>query len=76
MAWFIYENWQAGPRKAVIHSANCPYCNGGLGRSNGGYGRAHAKWHGPYGNVDIAREAQRRMQAEPRECGYCMKRSD
>ena len=76
MTYHIYENWQAGPRKAVIHCASCPYCNDGLGRSNGGYDRAHGKWHGPYDNVGVAREAQQRMKGvDRRECGHCMKRA-
>ena len=27
MNFYIYENWQAGPRKAVIHVGNCGFCN-------------------------------------------------
>lgn len=42
--YYIYENWQAGPRKAVIHRADCGHCNNGRGRSKGdserGDGRA------------------------------------
>ena len=32
MAFYIYENWQAGPHKAVIHRGDCRYCNQGRGR--------------------------------------------
>ena len=77
MTYYIYENWQAGPHKAVIHCANCSHCNDGRGRSNGGYNPAHGKWHGPYDDVGAAREAQRRMQVVKRqECGHCMKRAN
>jgi len=26
--FYIYENWQAGPRKEVIHDGSCGHCNG------------------------------------------------
>jgi len=54
MSYFIYENWQAGPHKAVIHAANCGFCNDGKGRA-GGYDPRHAKWHGPYETLNAAR---------------------
>jgi hypothetical protein len=44
MRYFVYENWQAGPHKAVIHRGTCGHCNEGRGRA-GGYDRAHAQWH-------------------------------
>jgi hypothetical protein len=50
MAFWIYENWQAGPHKAVTHRGSCGHCNEGLGRA-GGYDPQHAKWHGPFGTV-------------------------
>jgi Zn-dependent protease with chaperone function len=52
--FYIYENWQAGPRKAVIHRADCGFCNSGRGRA-GGYDPAHAKWHGPYTSLMAAK---------------------
>lgn len=74
MSYHIYENWQAGPPKAVIHCSSCPYCNNGLGRSNGDYDRAHGEWHGPYDDLDAAQKAQRRMRVvERRERHYCMR---
>src|SRR5436309_2904690 len=30
-SFYIYENWQAGSHKAVIHRSDCPYCNNGKG---------------------------------------------
>jgi len=54
MDFYIYENWQAGPHKAVSHVGSCGYCNDGHGRA-GGYDSSHAKWDGPYHSL---REAQ------------------
>ncbi|MGB9488338.1 MAG: hypothetical protein WCD04_19770 [Terriglobia bacterium] len=47
MSLYIYENWQAGPHKAIIHVGNCGFCNYGKGVA-GGYDPRHAKWHPPY----------------------------
>src|SRR5437016_2251898 len=44
MSFYVYENWQAGPHKTVIHPGSCGFCNDGRGRA-GGYDPAHAKWH-------------------------------
>jgi len=54
--FYIYENWQAGPRKAVIHKGSCGNCNDGRGKA-GGYDPAHAKWHAPFDDLDAARRA-------------------
>src|SRR5215469_8736750 len=53
--FYIYENWQAGPRKAVIHKGSCGHCNDGNGVS-GGYDPKHAKWHGPFESLAAAHE--------------------
>src|SRR5579864_3377531 len=58
--FYIYENWQAGPRKTVIHRGNCGQCNGGKGRA-GGQDHNHARWHGPYGSLSDARDAANTM---------------
>ena len=42
--FFVYENWQAGPHKAVIHRADCGFCNAGHGL-RGGYDLKNARWH-------------------------------
>lgn len=55
MSFFIYENWQAGPHKAVIHFGSCGFCNEGKGIA-GGYDPNHAHWHGPYPTLDNARK--------------------
>src|SRR5579864_6116786 len=58
--FYIYESWQAGPRKTVIHRGNCGQCNGGKGRT-GGQDHNHARWHGPYGSLSDARDAANTM---------------
>lgn len=74
MTYYIYENWTAGPHKAVVHCAGCMYCNHGLGQSKGGYDRAHGKWHGPYDDLSAARQAQQQLGVVKRpDCGHCMK---
>ena len=59
--FFVYENWQAGPHKAVLHRSNCGQCNHGKGRP-AGHDPLHASWHGPYPTVGDARQA---LQAMP-----------
>ena len=76
MAFFIYENWQAGPHKMVIHYGSCGFCNEGTGRSRGGYDPSHARWHGPFATLhDARRESESRMVPDRRECA-CVARFD
>jgi len=49
MFW-IYENWQTGPHKAVIHREECGHCNQGDG-VRGGSDPSHGQWHGSYETV-------------------------
>jgi len=73
--YWIYENWQAGPHKAVIHEAGCSFCNDGLGRSNGTADTRYGRWRGPYASRTLAWDAARRMPAEDRrECSRCADR--
>lgn len=51
--FYIYENWQAGPRKAIIHRGSCGDCKDGLGKAGGSDPR-HAIWHGPYDTLALA----------------------
>ncbi len=68
MAFYIYENWQAGPHKAVIHHGSCGHCKDGRGRA-GGYDPAHAEWHGPFASLLEARRIQKSMKVvERKEC--------
>src|SRR5438105_14080660 len=48
--FYIYENWHAGPHKAVFHRASCGQCTSGRGRPSG-HDAHHARWHGPYGTL-------------------------
>jgi 4-hydroxy-tetrahydrodipicolinate synthase len=54
--FYVYENWAAGPHKAILHRASCGQCSAGKGRPSG-HDPSHSKWHGPYGNLAAAREA-------------------
>jgi 4-hydroxy-tetrahydrodipicolinate synthase len=58
--FYVYENWAAGPHKAVLHRASCGQCSSGKGRPSG-HDPKHSKWHGPYGNLVAAREASHQM---------------
>jgi hypothetical protein len=71
MSYYLYENWQAGPHKAVLHSAGCGFCNSGRGRA-GGYDPKHGKWHGPYHELADARAAQRAMPVKLRKECRCV----
>jgi len=58
--FFIYENWHAGPHKAVLHRSSCGQCNSGKGRP-AGHDANHARWHGPYATLSEARDASQHM---------------
>jgi 4-hydroxy-tetrahydrodipicolinate synthase len=59
-AFYVYENWAAGPHKVVLHRANCGQCNHGKGRP-AGHDPSHARWHGPYGTLAEAREGSHQL---------------
>lgn len=54
-SFFVYENWAAGPHKAVLHRSNCGQCNSGKARP-AGHSINHARWHGPYVTLAEARQ--------------------
>jgi 4-hydroxy-tetrahydrodipicolinate synthase len=58
--FYIYENWHAGPHKAVLHRSACGQCNHGKGRP-AGHDPNHARWHGPYASLSEARSASQEM---------------
>jgi hypothetical protein len=58
--FYIYENWQAGPHKIVLHRSSCGQCNHGRGRPSG-HDANHARWHGPYATLSQARETAHNM---------------
>ncbi len=73
MAFYIYENWQAGPHKAVIHLGSCGFCKEGQGRA-GGYDPRHAEWHGPFSTVKEARIASNTLSevVNRKDCRRCV----
>jgi 4-hydroxy-tetrahydrodipicolinate synthase len=54
-AFFVYENWAAGPHKAVLHRSTCGQCSNGKARP-AGHSANHAQWHGPYPSLSEARQ--------------------
>jgi 4-hydroxy-tetrahydrodipicolinate synthase len=60
-SFFIYENWAAGPHKAVLHRSTCGQCSNGKARP-AGHSVNHARWHGPYATLSEARQT---IQALP-----------
>jgi 4-hydroxy-tetrahydrodipicolinate synthase len=58
--FYIYENWAAGPHKAILHRASCGQCSSGKGRP-AGHDPNHSRWHGPYSTLAEAREATHQM---------------
>ena len=53
--FYVYENWAAGPHKAVLHRSTCGQCNNGKARP-AGHSNNHARWHGPYASLTEARQ--------------------
>ena len=60
LTFFLYESWQAGPHKLVLHRSTCGACRNGTGHPSGS-DEAHSRWHGPYTAVQEARDASRGM---------------
>jgi 4-hydroxy-tetrahydrodipicolinate synthase len=58
--FFLYESWQAGPHKLVLHRSTCGICRSGAGRPTGS-DEAHSRWHGPYTTTQEARESSRSL---------------
>jgi hypothetical protein len=62
MAFWFYESWagaNSDPRKtarAVIHCADCGYCNHGAG-CHGAPAPGRGQWHGPFQTLDDAQLA-------------------
>jgi 4-hydroxy-tetrahydrodipicolinate synthase len=55
LSFFVYENWAAGPHKAVLHRSTCGQCSNGKARP-AGHSSNHARWHGPYATLAEARQ--------------------
>jgi 4-hydroxy-tetrahydrodipicolinate synthase len=58
--FYVYENWSAGPHKAILHRASCGQCSSGKGRPTG-HDPNHSRWHGPYSSLAEARETTHHM---------------
>lgn len=58
--FYVYENWAAGPHKAILHRSSCGQCSSGKGRPSG-HDPNHSRWHGPYSNLAEARGATHQM---------------
>jgi 4-hydroxy-tetrahydrodipicolinate synthase len=58
--FYVYENWAAGPHKAILHRSSCGQCSSGKGRPSG-HDPNHSLWHGPYSNLAEARQATHQM---------------
>jgi len=54
-SFYVYENWSAGPHKAVLHRSSCGHCSNGKARP-AGHSANHARWHGPYATLSEARQ--------------------
>ena len=71
MSFWVYENWQAGPHRAVIHAGSCGFCKEGLGRSGHGTDPAYGRWLGPFNSQDeaVARaESFKRLELTIHRC--------
>jgi 4-hydroxy-tetrahydrodipicolinate synthase len=61
LAFYVYESWQAGPRRTILHRSSCNSYRNGRGRT-GSPDAAYAHWHGPYPTVQEARNISRGLQ--------------
>ena len=74
MSWWIYENWRAGKRKAVLHESSCRCCNNGKGMANGKADSKNGKWHGSFSTVSEAVMIQEGLAVQVRQrCSFCIK---
>ena len=72
MKFYIYENWQAGPHRAVVHVGSCTFCRDGKGPHNAP-DSPNGQCHGPFTTAELARTAAARISGlkEQRDCGIC-----
>ncbi|HZR32072.1 MAG TPA: 4-hydroxy-tetrahydrodipicolinate synthase [Terriglobales bacterium] len=63
ITFYLFENWQAGPHKTVLHRSNCGIYRNGRGGSEKTEPAAdsRSRWHGPFSTIDEARGASRGM---------------
>ena len=76
MPFFVYEyvlvERGTGAVRAVVHHADCAWCNNGQGhRINAGRRHGLWKWHGPFDALDEARAAAERIGGKALSCRRC-----
>jgi len=59
--FYVFESWQAGPRKTVLHRSTCGSCRNGKGRPSKESDESRSNWHGPFVTLEEARDASRTM---------------
>lgn len=73
MTFYVYENWRADD-KAVVHRADCSFCNSGKGTVRGTLGDVNGKWHGPFESEEKAlRYAESLHREKTGCCGICLR---
>ena len=73
MNYWVYENFVHD--KAIIHSADCSFCNGGKGLTNmNDAARTRDKWHGPFKDLESAEVCAKNTSRENiKSCNFCTK---
>ena len=73
--YWVYHNWQAPDRGAIIHRGDCGECQHGRGK-RGGTNPQHGQWHGPFPTLQAGWEQAYLLSPaiQPRECGRCVAR--
>ena len=71
--FFIYENWTA-ESKAVIHRAECSFCNSGRGIHPNRIEGRNGRWHGPFATYSEAFRVAQALGNRGRHiwgCNFC-----
>ena len=76
MKFYIYRNWVA-EKKAVIHRADCSYCNNGKGLQKNIHDDKNGAWSKSYDTYDEAKKAANESyngyDLMVRDCAVCLK---
>ena len=71
MTYWIYESWSLN--KAIVHKADCDFCQNGSNRQGETRGRANGNWLGPFGDGGKAMEKARATnRGVIRPCKHCL----